>query len=229
MAYRQSLHRHLCLGALCLTTKRHQHCRTTDSRIEHLAQATLRYNIIIFQIIQHLLAECCTLNLAVEWVALANCSESNLGVVLCTCRVDKLTLQVGNLLALVEHTHTLCIGNICHMRNLDILLTAEGNHSLYILLFNYYGHTLLRLRNRQLGSVQSVIFHRHTIEVDIQAIGQLANSHRNTSCAKVVRLLDQASNIATTEQVLNLALLRGISLLYLRAALLQRSGSVLLR
>ena len=163
-----------------------------------------------------------------EWVALLDSTESDFGVVLCTCRVDKLTLQVGNLLALVEHTHTLRVGDIGYMRNLDILLTTEGYHRLHILLLNNYGHTLLRLRNSQLGSVQSVIFYRYSVKVDIQAICQFTDSHRDTSCAKVIRLLDKARYIASAEQVLNLALLRSISLLHLRATLLQRSGSVLL-
>ena len=71
------------------------------------------------------------------------------------------------------------------------------------------------LGDGQLGAVQPLVLLAHRVQVDLQAVGQLADGHRHAAGAEVVAPLDQASDGAVVEQPLNLPLLGGVALLHL--------------
>ncbi len=85
-----------------------------------------------------------------------------------------------------------------------------------------HGHALLALGDGELGAVEAVVLLGHAIQVDEQAVGQLAHGHRHAARAEVVAALDHAARVAATEQALHLALDRRIALLHLGAAALER-------
>ena len=115
------------------------------------------------------------------------------------------------------------------MGYLDVLLGTVATELGLVLRLDNHRHTLLRLADSKLGRVQTAILGRHTVEEDIQTICQLTNRNAHTTCTKVVRLLNQAGNLCSAEQTLQLTLLGSITLLHLTAALLERLGVVLLR
>ena len=95
------------------------------------------------------------------------------------------------------------------MGHFDILLGAVALELLFGTRFDHNGHTLLRLADRQLRRIQTAVLGRHAIEVNIQAVGQLADGYAHTARTEVVRLLDQARHFRTAEQPLQLALFGG--------------------
>ena len=95
------------------------------------------------------------------------------------------------------------------MGHFDILLGAVALELLFGTRFDHNGHTLLRLADRQLRRIQTAVLGRHAIEVNIQAVGQLADGCAHTARTEVVRLLDQARHFRTAEQPLQLALFGG--------------------
>ena len=115
------------------------------------------------------------------------------------------------------------------MGHFDILLGAVALELLFGTRFDHNGHTLLRLADRQLRRIQTAVLGRHAIEVNIQAVGQLADGYAHTARTEVVRLLDQARHFRTAEQPLQLALFGGVALLHLTAAHLERLVGMLLR
>ena len=115
------------------------------------------------------------------------------------------------------------------MRYLDILLAAVAAELLGVLGFDDHRHTLLRLADGELRSVQTAVLHRHAVEVDVQSVGQFADRHAHAACAEVVRLLHQSRRLRAAEQPFELALLRSIALLHLAAARFERLAGVFLR
>lgn len=115
------------------------------------------------------------------------------------------------------------------MGHFDILLGAVALELLFGTRFDHNGHTLLRLADRQLRRIQTAVLGRHAIEVNIQAVGQLADGYAHTARTEVVRLLDQARHFRTAEQPLQLALFGGVALLHLTAAHFERLVGMLFR
>ena len=82
---------------------------------------------------------------------------------------------------------------------LQVFLCHIGHHLLNILFVYHNGHSLLGLGNGNLRSVQSRIFLRHLVKVNLKSCCQLADGHRYTAGAEVVALLDQAAYLRTAE------------------------------
>ncbi len=78
-------------------------------------------------------------------------------------------------------------------------------------------HALLALGNSQLSAIETIIFLGNHIQINGQAVAQLANGNRNAASAEVVAALDQAARIAAAEQALNFALNGSVALLHLGA------------
>ena len=106
-------------------------------------------------------------------------------------------------------------GNVGHLDGLDILLAAVTHELLGVLGLDHDGHALLRLADGQLRGVETAVFGLHAVEIDVQSVGQLADSDADTAGAEVVGLLDEPRYLRTPEQPLQLAFLGSIALLYL--------------
>ena len=130
--------------------------------------------------------------------------------------------QVGDLHAVPVHDHPGLLGDDSHLIGLQILRRGGGDELLRVLGADDDGHALLRLGNGQLRAVQTVILLAHGVQVDGQAVGQLADGDADAACAKVVAALDHAGDVAVAEQALDLALLGGVALLHLGGHGLQR-------
>ena len=88
------------------------------------------------------------------------------------------------------------------------------------------GHALLRLGDCQLSAIKTVILLRNSIQVDVKAVGKLANSNRDTAGTKVVAALNELASVFTAEEALKLALNRGVALLDLGSVALNGASVV---
>ena len=223
------LYTHLSLWTLIFTTEWHQHCWTTDSGIECFDKTFLCQYVIVLEVVLEAFAEISTCYFTFEWVAFYHCTYVGFSKVSCTCRVDKFAREVNNSFATIEHTHTRCISYVCHMHHFDVLFGAIFHELFFIFRFNYHWYTFLRFRDSQFGSVQATIFCFYSVEIDVETIGQLTNSHWHTTCTKVVRFLNQTCNFWTTEQSFQFAFFRSITFLYFRRTCLDWHHVVLFR
>ena len=120
------------------------------------------------------------------------------------------------------HAHARFFRDYGHRRGLQVLLVGERDEGIHVLGGQGHGHALLRFGDGQLRAIQTVVLFRYGIQVDVQAVGQLANGHRHAAGAEVVAALDHAASIPAAEQALDLALHWRVALLHLGPAAFQR-------
>ncbi len=84
-----------------------------------------------------------------------------------------------------------------------------------------HGHALLGLADGELRAVEALVLLRNLVQVDVQAVRQLADRDGDATCTKVVTALDEAARVLAAEQALELALGGGVALLHLCAVLLE--------
>ena len=111
-----------------------------------------------------------------------------------------------------------------HRAGLQVLFPGQRQERFRVFLRHDHGHPLLALGDRQLGAVQAFIFLRNRVQVDFQAVSQLADGDADAARAEVVAPLDHPGRFAVAEQPLQLPFLGGIALLDLRAAGLDAVG-----
>ena len=107
-----------------------------------------------------------------------------------------------------------------------VLFFRKGEEFLKVLRLDNYRHSLLGLAYGELGSVKTLVFLRNGIEVDVETVGELADGDGDAARAEVVAALYHAAGFGISEKALELALLRGVALLYLRAAGFKGFGGV---
>ena len=130
--------------------------------------------------------------------------------------------QINDFFTAPVHYQTWIIGNFCHNCSFQIFFIGVFDKRIQVFGFDNDGHTFLGFRDSQFCTVQAFVFFRNFIKVDDQSVGQLADSDRNAAGAEIVAAFDHCRNSRVTEQTLDLALGRRISLLYFCAAGKQR-------
>lgn len=91
-----------------------------------------------------------------------------------------------------------------HHGGLQIFLVSQLHEAGRILLLHHHGHSLLGFTDGQFRAVQALIFFRYLVQVNLQALGQLANGHGDTAGPKVVAAFDQTGGLRISEQTLQL-------------------------
>ena len=127
--------------------------------------------------------------------------------------VQKFPGQVCDGLALPGHDHAGALGDHGHLIGLQVLLLGGGDELVRVLGGDHHRHTLLGLGDGQLSAVQALVLLAHRVQVDAQAVGQLADGHGHAAGAEVVAPLDEAGDLSVAEQPLDLPLLGGVALL----------------
>ena len=201
----RQLGRH-CLGGGCLVSaaEGHQQAARANGGIEPLHQAPLGG---IAQLRGHLPQA------GIGNVQRGGLGNRHLGVLHGTVGVQELPAQIGDLTALPGHDHPGFLGDHGNPVGLQVFLLGGGDKGIRILGGHNHCHPLLGLGDCQLGAVQAVIFFPNRIQVDAQAVGQLADGHGHTAGTEVVAALDEPGHLAVAEQPLDLPLLRGVALL----------------
>ena len=142
-------------------------------------------------------------------------------VLLCTVGVQELTADVHDRNAVPHHVQALFLGDLSHGGSLEVLLGGNGDELVHILRGKGHSHALLALADGQLGAVQTLVLLGYLVQVDVQAVGQLADGNGNAAGTKVVAALDHLAGILAAEQALQLALDGRIALLHLGTAVLK--------
>ena len=144
--------------------------------------------------------------------------HADFGLLVGAVGVDKTAAQVHNLLATPADHHTGLGSDGGHHHGLEVLLVGILQHLLSVGGVYHHGHALLALADSQLCAVQAGIFLWYLVEVDLQAVGQLADGHAYAAGTEIVALLYQARHLLAAEQALNLALGGGVTFLHLGTA-----------
>ena len=187
--------RNLCdhalgLGQLLLTAVGHGDGARADRGIEHLDQPLLRADIQIAEDLEPLRLDIAAACIVEGVLAPLRQFHFDFRRQVRTVRVEEGAGQVHNVLASpVQHEARLCRdhGNRRRFQVLFLRILQEGIH---IFRIDYAGHALLRLGNGNFRAVETRIFQRHLVELDLQAGRKLADCDRDAACAEVVALLD---------------------------------------
>ena len=131
----------------------------------------------------------------------------------CAVRVEEGARKVGDRLAAPVHDHAGTLSHDGHAVGLQVFGLRGGDELRLILRRDDDGHALLRFGDRKLGTVEALILLAHGVELDLEAVGQLADGDRHTARAEVVAALDEAGDLAVSEQALDLALFGRVALL----------------
>ena len=186
LPYGNLLHRHLRLGLLRPAAVGHQYRRSAYRGVEHLHHALLRHDIVVRQKRPHLLRDARPRHFAQERIATFDTGHGCLRAVLGSGTVYEFAGEVHDELSLMIHSHPAGIGHIRHMRHLYILLGTVTLELLPGRLLYHDGHTLLRLADGEFRGVQAAVFGRHTVEIDVQPVGQLADGHADAPRTEVI-------------------------------------------
>ena len=127
--------------------------------------------------------------------------------------VQEVTAQVGDDRAVPLHDHPGLISDHSHPVGFQIFRFGGGDEGVHIFGGHHHGHALLRFGDGQLRAVQTVILLANGVQIDPQAVRQLADGNADAAGAKVVAPLDETGHGAVPEQALDLALLGGVALL----------------
>ncbi len=130
-----------------------------------------------------------------------------------TVGVEELAGQIDDGDAVPCHAHARAFGDLGHDGSLEIFLGGVALNFSTSSAATAHGHALLALGDGQLGAVQAVVLLGHGVQVDVQAVGQLADGDETPPAPKVVAALDQTAGVAAAEQALQLSLDRGVALL----------------
>ena len=134
---------------------------------------------------------------------------------------EELAAHVHDGLAAPAHAQAGLLGDGGHDGRLEVLLAGVVHELVHVLGRQGHGHALLGLGDGELGAVEALVLLGHEVEVDVQAVCQLADGHGDAACAKVVAALDQAARVLAAEEALELALDGRVALLDLGAVLLE--------
>ena len=197
-------------GELRLAAKGHEHGRGADGGVEALGKALVGSDVEVGDKRGHALGE---RGAGPAWLPHATGAHVGDLVLGCAVGVEELAGQVDDGDAVPGHAHARLGGNLGDNGRLEVLLSGVAHELLDVTVGDGTGHTLLGLRDSELGAVQAVVLLGHGIKVDIQAVGKLAHGDRDAAGAKVVAALDQTAGVAAAEQALQLALDRGVALL----------------
>ena len=134
--------------------------------------------------------------------------------------VEESVADVDDGLAVPFHAQALFLGYGCHNGGFQVLFVRIADE-----LFDVFGgkgtrHALLALGDGKLGAIEAFVLLGNCVQVDKQAIAQLAYGNGNATGAEVVAALDKAACLTAAEEALDLALNRCIALLDLCARLL---------
>ena len=150
------------------------------------------------------------------------------GFLACTGRIDKGAREINDVLAAVFDDHPARIRHVGDVGAFEVFFVSHVAEGFPVFLGDDAGHTLLAFRDRQLGACEAFVFLRHAVEMNVKAVGKLANGDGNTASTEVVAALDHAGDLRSAEEALDLALFDRIPLLHFCAGGFEGVGVLLL-
>ena len=139
---------------------------------------------------------------------------------------EEFTRQVNDLVAVPHHGHARIFSHGRDDFSLEILFLGVSEELVDVFGRNVHSHTFLRFGNRKFCAVQAFVLLRNLVEIDIQAVSQLADRHGYATGAEIVAALDQTACVTAAEETLQFTFDGSIALLHLGAVKLQRLNIV---
>ena len=213
---------------LVASAERHQYCAGSDSRVESLGQAPLgacvevSCDISVELCKALLLFAVCVFVVQISCLPVSRCSSFHFDVLVCSVGVQELSAYIYYCFAVPVHNESRRLCHCSDLYTLEVLVCRELHEHVLVLCCYYAGHSLLRLGDSELCSIESFVLLRNCIELDLKAVSQLADGYADSARAKIVASLDESGGISVAEESLDLALFRSVTLLYLGAACLDR-------
>ena len=199
---------------LALAAERHEHRGRANGGVETLAQALVRTHVQIGHEALHTLGNRGTLPMR----SIRFGGHYMGGLVLRRAiGIQEFARNIDDSIAAPRHEQARAFGNRGNHDGFEIFLMRIADEFLDVLGGQSHRHALLALGNSQLSAIEAVIFLGNHIQIDGQAVAQLADGNGNAASAEVVAALDQAARVAAAEQALNLTLDGGVALLNLGA------------
>ena len=137
---------------------------------------------------------------------------------MCTVGIQECTAQINDGPASPVHNQTRFFRNNSNRDCFQVLLACKAQECVYVLRIQNHCHTLLRLGDCDLSAIQTCIFLRNLVQINLKTCCQFTDRYGYTACAKVVTFLDDAAHFRTTEHSLDLTLGRSITFLNLCTA-----------
>lgn len=103
--------------------------------------------------------------------------------------VQEIPAQVHNGLSLPAHNQPWRFCDDGNLIGFQIFSFGGGDKFLCILRRDHNGHTLLTFGDGQLGAVQTVVFLPHRVQVNDEAVRQLADGHGHAPAPKSLQRL----------------------------------------
>ena len=229
----RDLRRHvLRFGDLVLSAVRHHDGARADRAVKFLDKSALGADIERSDDLSdgvHPIRRVDSFHEAVEQTSGIHALDLDIGVLLRAVRVQELAGEVDYVISIPLHAQARLFGHVRDNRRLEILAGGVSAELLRVLLRDDDSHSLLRLGNRELGAVETLVLLRNLREVDIESVREFTDSDRNSARAEIVAALDESRDLLVPEQSLELSLLRRVALLNLRTAGCQRGRGVCLR
>ncbi len=219
----------LCGGQLIAAAVGHGDCRGADTGVKHLDKSLLgadvevgdrclnrlcKRRIFALQNLFHLLGR----DLFEIVVLLGGHQDPDVGLLVGTVGIEEGTGNIHDRPAPPLEDKPGLFGDAGQRSRLQVLL--GGVFEKFRLIFGRHdnSHALLGFGDGQFSAVKSFIFLGNEVQIDLQAVCQLADGDGDTARAEVIALFDEAGDLGTAEQSLELALCGGIALLNFRAA-----------
>ena len=132
---------------------------------------------------------------------------------MCTIGIQECSTNIYNLFISPDQYQSRCL---CHNRNLycfQVFFIGILQEFFHICRIYYNSHTFLRFRNCDLSSIQTCIFLRYFVQVDLQSVCQFSDGNRYSAGTEVITFLNQTADLRSAEHTLNLSLCRCITFL----------------
>ena len=218
--YRNLSHHSLSFCQLIFTTIWHKYASCSDGSVKHLHQTFLGTGI---QICQHR-QPCCFCICRRFFFTLQNISlfirnvYQNFCLLMRTVGIQESTGNINNFFFSPVQYQTRFFGNNGYHNSLQVFFVGVFHE--FVNIFRIYNncHTLLGLGDCDLGSVQTGVFFRYFIQIDLQTRCQFTDSYGYTAGTEVVTFLDQFTYFFSAEHTLDLTFGRRISFLYFGSA-----------
>ncbi len=214
-------HRQLCRHRhrrrqLRAAAKRHEHGSSADGGVKALGKALVGGHVDVGDQRLHLVGKGASRQVDARVGALLG--HVHALVLGRAVGVKELAAHVHDGLAVPHHAQARLGRHSCHLGCLEVLLVSIADELGHVLGREGHGHALLALGDGQLSAVEALVLLRNLVEVNEQAVGQLADGHAHAAGAEVVAALDEAAGVLATEEALQLALDGRVALLHLGTA-----------
>ena len=131
----------------------------------------------------------------------------------CAVGVQELPAQADNGFPLPAHDHAGFLRHHGYLVGLQVFRPGGGDKGLRVPGGHHYGHALLAFGDGQLRAVQAVVLLSHGVQIDGQAVRQLADGDADAPRAEVITAFDEAGDLPVPEETLDFPLLRGVAFL----------------